>query len=223
MIGIEALLRWKTDSGFISPVEFIPLAEESNLIIPMGEWVVLNACRFGKKLCDMGYEIQVAVNISKLQFKHPYINIFVNSVIESTGFNPKLLELEITESMLIQNYEECNLILQLFENMGVKIAIDDFGTGYSSLSYLKKFEVDKIKIDKSFIKDIPDNDDGTIARVIIDLAKNLNMEVIAEGVESEAQLEFLRNNECNQVQGYFYSKPVGEEELVEFLYNFNHN
>lgn len=223
VIGIEVLLRWKTENGFISPVEFIPLAEESNLIIPLGEWVLLNACRFGKKLCDMGYEIQVAVNISKLQFKHPYINIFVNSIIETTGFNPKLLELEITESMLIQNHEECNLILQLFDNMGVKIAIDDFGTGYSSLSYLKKFKVNKIKIDRSFIKDIPDNDDGTIARVIIDLAKNLNMEVIAEGVESKDQLEFLRNNECNQVQGYFYSKPVGEEELVEFLYNFNHN
>lgn len=223
IIGIEALLRWETENGFISPIEFIPLAEESNLIIPIGEWVLLSACKFGKKLCDMGYEIQVAVNISRLQFKHPYINIFVNSIIERTGFDPRLLELEITESMLIQNYEECNLILQLFEDIGVKIAIDDFGTGYSSLSYLKKFEVDKIKIDRSFIKDIPDNDDGTIARAIIDLAKNLNMEVIAEGVESEAQLQFLRNNECKQVQGYFYSKPVNEEELVGFLYNFNRN
>lgn len=223
VIGVEALLRWETESGFISPVEFIPLAEESNLIIPIGEWVLLDACRFGRKLCDMGYEIQVAVNISKLQFKHPYINIFVNSVIEKTGFDPKLLELEITESMLIQNHEECNIILQLFDNIGVKIAIDDFGTGYSSLSYLKKFDVDKIKIDRSFIKDIPENDDGTIARVIIDLAKNLNMEVIAEGVESEDQLQFLKDNECNQAQGYFYAKPVGEEELMKFLYNFNHN
>lgn len=223
VIGIEALLRWETENGFISPVEFIPLAEESNLIIPIGEWVLLNACSFGQKLCDMGYEIQVAVNISKLQFKHPYINIFVNSIIEKTGFDPKLLELEITESMLIQNHEECNMILQLFENIGVKIAIDDFGTGYSSLSYLKKFDVDKIKIDRSFIKDIPENDDGTIAKVIIDLAKNLNMEVIAEGVESEAQLQFLKNNECSQVQGYFYSKPVSEAELMGFLYNFNRN
>lgn len=223
VVGIEALLRWETENGFISPVEFIPLAEESNLIIPIGEWVLLNACSFGQKLCDMGYEIQVAVNISKLQFKHPYINIFVNSIIEKTGFDPKLLELEITESMLIQNHEECNMILQLFENIGVKIAIDDFGTGYSSLSYLKKFDVDKIKIDRSFIKDIPENDDGTIAKVIIDLAKNLNMEVIAEGVESEAQLQFLKNNECSQVQGYFYSKPVSEAELMEFLYNFNRN
>ncbi len=223
IVGIEALIRWESSEGFIPPNIFIPIAEESNLIIPIGEWVLINACKFGKRLNDMGQEVQLAVNISRLQFKYPYISILVNSILEKTGFPPHLLELEITESILMGNNEECSMILDDFKKMGIKLAIDDFGTGYSSLSYLKKFDVDKIKIDRSFIKDIPDNDDGTIAKVIIDLAKILNMEVIAEGVENLSQAEFLKANECLQVQGYLYAKPLSEEDLIKFINEFKHN
>ncbi len=223
IIGIEALIRWESSEGFIPPNIFIPIAEESNLIIPIGEWVLMSACRFGKRLNDMGYNMQLAVNISRLQFKYPYISILLNSILEKTEFPPHLLELEITESILMGNNEECSIILEDFKKMGIKLAIDDFGTGYSSLSYLKKFDVDKIKIDRSFIKDIPENDDGTIAKVIIDLAKILNMEVIAEGVENKAQNEFLKANECIQVQGYLYAKPLCEEDLIKFVNEFKHN
>lgn len=221
IIGLEALIRWETDRGFIPPNMFIPIAEEANLIIAIGEWVLLNACQFGHRLNELGYNVPLAINISRLQFKYPYINILVNSILEKTGFSPNMLELEITESILMGNNEECATILEDFKRMGIKVAIDDFGTGYSSLSYLKKFNVDKIKIDRSFVKDIPENDDGTIAKVIIDLANILNMEVIAEGVENLNQIKFLKENRCSQVQGYFYSKPLSEDDIIEFIKGFN--
>lgn len=217
IIGMEALIRWKTSNEIIPPNIFIPIAEEYNLIIPLGEWVLYKACEFGYKLYERGYRIQVAVNLSRAQFKNPYINILVNSVLEKTKFPSNLLELEITESILMENEEECEVILENFRAMGIKTAIDDFGTGYSSLSYLKKFAVDKIKIDRAFIKDIPHADNGAIARVIIDLAKILNIEVIAEGAEEEAHVNFLRENGCPQAQGFFFSKPVSEDDIIRFI------
>lgn len=217
VIAVEALLRWRSSPEMIPPNIFIPIAEESKLIIPIGEWVLLNACQFGYKLYTMGYDIQVAVNISRLQFKNPYINILINSILEETKLPPNLLELEITEGILMDNEEECEIILENFKNMGIKIAIDDFGTGYSSLSYLKKFSVDKIKIDRAFIKDIPKNDNGAIAKVIIELAGILNMGVIAEGVETEEQMDFLLENNCKEFQGFLFSKPLPEEKLLGLL------
>lgn len=217
IMGIEALIRWKTNGDIIPPNVFIPIAEEYNLIVSLGEWVLYKACEFGYKLYQKGYNLQVAVNLSRAQFKNPYITILVNSVLEKTKFPSNLLELEITESILMENEQECEIILENFRNMGIKIAIDDFGTGYSSLSYLKKFAVDKIKIDRAFIKDIPHKDNGAIARVIIDLARILNIEVIAEGVEEKEHIEFLSANGCPQAQGFLYSKPVPEEDIIDFI------
>lgn len=217
IVGMEALIRWKTSNEIIPPNIFIPIAEEYNLIVQLGEWVLYKACEFGYRLYEMGYNIQVAVNLSRAQFKNPYINILVNSVLEKTQFPHHLLELEITESILMENEEECEIILENFRNMGIKTAIDDFGTGYSSLSYLKKFAVDKIKIDRAFIKDIPHSDNGAIARVIIDLARILNIEVIAEGVEEEEHVNFLKENSCPQAQGFFFSKPVPEDDIIKFI------
>ncbi len=219
IVGMEALIRWNSPTGMIQPGNFISIAEESNLIIPIGEWVLLTACQFGKKLESLNYAIPIAVNLSMLQFKSNYINELVESILTKTDLPPKLLELEITEGILMANEKECESILTVFHNMGIQISIDDFGTGYSSLSYLKKFAVDKIKIDRSFIKGIPQFDNGTIAKVIIELARNFNLKVIAEGVETEAQIDFLLKNNCSTAQGFYYAKPLNEEALIDFIKN----
>lgn len=215
--GFEALIRWEQDGKMISPAVFIPIVESANLIVPVGEWVMEEACRFGRRLYDQGLPSRISVNVSKAQFKWPYILIFVRSVLEKTGLPPHLLELEITEGLLMDHEEECVRILKKLDDIGVRVAIDDFGTGYSSLAYLKKFIVDKIKIDMTFIKDIPESDDGIIAKVIIELAENLGMDVIAEGVEEQAQLDFLLKNRCYEVQGFYYAKPMPEEEVMEYI------
>lgn len=217
IIGIEALIRWQSPSGMIPPISFIPIAEESHLIIPIGEWVLLNACEFGSKLHKMGYSTPIAVNLSKLQFKSPYICELIQSILDKTNLPPHLLELEITEGILMDNEDECESILKYFNAMGIQVAIDDFGTGYSSLSYLNKFAVDKIKIDRSFIKDIPTFDNGIIAKVIIELAGNFNLQVIAEGVETVEQIDFLLKNNCQIAQGYYYAKPLPEDKLLAFM------
>ena len=215
--GIEALLRWNHDGEMIPPDKFIPVAEEYNLILPVGEWVLREACRFGNELYRRGHEIQIAVNLSRMQFKNPYIVSLVSSVLGETGLPPHLLELEITESILMDNEEECERILKSFRAMGIKTAIDDFGTGYSSLSYLKKFAVDRIKIDRTFIKEIPEKDDGAIAKVIIELATVLHIDVLAEGVETEKQMDFLVKNSCSLAQGYLFSRPLSEEVVTDFI------
>lgn len=217
IVGVEALIRWQSPSGMIPPNSFIPIAEESHLIIPIGEWVLLIACEFGNKLHEMGYSIPIAVNLSKLQFKSSYICELVQSILDKTNLPPHLLELEITEGILMDNEDECESILKNFNAMGILIAIDDFGTGYSSLSYLNKFAVDKIKIDRSFIKNIPTSDNGIIAKVIIELAGNFNLQVIAEGVETVEQIDFLLKNNCQIAQGFFYAKPMSETELITFI------
>lgn len=217
IIGLEALLRWEYNGKSISPNTFIPLAEESNLIVPIGEWVLENACTFAKKLCDQGKEIKIAVNISRVQFRKDYLPSLVKSLLDKSKLKPDLLELEITESLLMNNDQECQEILISLKNLGIKISIDDFGTGYSSLSYLQKFSVDAIKIDRSFVKGYPERDNGVIAKIIIELAKSLDLDVLAEGVESKEQRDFLKENQCKKCQGYYYYKPLRKEELLKFL------
>ncbi|WP_303871502.1 EAL domain-containing protein [Acetobacterium wieringae] len=217
ILGLEALIRWNSSNGMVPPGIFIPIAEESNLIIPLGEWVLETACEFGKKLQSLGYQIPIAVNLSMLQFKAPYIGELIQSILTRTQLPPELLELEITEGILMDNEDECEAILSEFHRMGIQVSIDDFGTGYSSLSYLKKFAVDKIKIDRSFIKGIPHYDNGTIAKVIIELASNFNLQVIAEGVETPEQIDFLLKNNCHIAQGFYYAKPLDEDGLLTFM------
>ncbi|WP_291635215.1 EAL domain-containing protein [Clostridium sp.] len=220
-IGVEALLRWNSPKGSIPPSKFIPLAEESNIIIPIGEWVLSEACKMGVKLIDLGFPIKVGVNISAVQFKETYLVELIENIFKETGLPPSFLDIEITESILMDNSIITAQILKKLKDMGIGLSIDDFGTGYSSLAYLKNYVVDKLKIDRSFIKDIPYNDDGTIAKTIINLSKGLGIKVIAEGIEEKEQLEFLLKNGCDEVQGYYYSKPIPEDEIIAYIRGFD--
>ncbi|MFT5871199.1 MAG: diguanylate cyclase (GGDEF)-like protein [Clostridium sp.] len=220
-IGVEALLRWNSPKGRIPPSKFIPLAEESNIIIPIGEWVLSEACKMGVKLMDLGFKVKVGVNISAMQFKEIYLVELIKNTFKETGLPPSFLDIEITESILMDNSIITEQILKKLKDMGVGLSIDDFGTGYSSLAYLKNYVVDKLKIDRSFIKDIPYNDDGTIAKAIINLSKGLGIKVIAEGIEEKEQLEFLLKNGCDEVQGYYYSKPIPEDEIIAYIREFD--
>ena len=219
--GVEALLRWHhpTD-GIIAPDRFIPIAEETGLIVEIGAWVLLNACREMKHWIDAGLKpLRMAVNVSARQLRsHDFCEIVAGALAES-DLMPELLELEITESSVMENPEEATLILQRLGRMGVTLAIDDFGTGYSSLAYLKLFPIDHLKIDRSFVADIEtDLNDRAIAFGTIALAHSLGLNVIAEGVETEDQLELLRSNGCDEVQGYFFSKPLYSAAAFAFLH-----
>ncbi|MDD2895247.1 MAG: EAL domain-containing protein [Aliarcobacter sp.] len=224
IIGAEALLRWNHKSlGVITPDEFIPHAEESRLIIPLGDFVLKTACSFMKKLHEMNLleDGKIAVNISSIQFKHSDIYKTVLDNLKITNLDANYLELELTESFIMENIEESIMILKNLKEIGVQLSIDDFGTGYSSLSYLKQFPIDKLKIDKSFIAEIPHSlKDIAIAKTIIALAKGLGMKVIAEGVEKINQKEFLELENCDEIQGWFYAKALKEEDFIEFVRNF---
>ncbi len=224
VIGMEALLRWVSpELGFVSPVDFIPLSEESGLIVPISDWVLETACRQNKAWQDAGFNpVSVAVNLSSVQFHQFNFLENVKKIIEMSGLSPEFLELELTEGILMNNTTEIINILNSFREMGIKISIDDFGTGYSSLSYLKRFPLDHLKVDRSFVMDIgQDSDDEAITSAIIAMAHSLNLGVIAEGVENEQQLEFLQRQGCNEYQGYFFSPPVPAEEMVKFLVHEN--
>ena len=217
VIGVEALMRWCHDGQIISPANFIPLLESRGWIVSVGKWVVRQACRQQAKWKKQGFDIPVAVNVSALQFAD---DDFVDSLLrpmEEFNVCPSKLEVEITEGVLIDNVEKVNKKLEILKSFGCPISIDDFGTGYSSLAYLRQFPLDKLKIDRAFIKDIPETDDGVIAKGIIILADLLNLEVIAEGVETEVQLNFLRENSCHEIQGYYYSPPVDPERIVALV------
>lgn len=219
IIGVEALLRWQhPERGLIPPSEFIPLAEESGVIIPIGEWVLENACRQGRVWQDAGLPISVGVNLSACHFQEPTLFRTIKETLESTGLQPGLLDLELTESMVMEHCEDTVSILHRLKQLGVTLSLDDFGTGYSSLSYLKQFPIDTLKIDRSFIQDIgEDEKNGTLASTIIAMARCLHMRVIAEGVETDAQLAYLRSRNCETFQGFQFSKPVPPEELTELL------
>jgi diguanylate cyclase (GGDEF)-like protein len=221
--GIEALVRWQhPDLGLISPGEFIPLAEESGLIIPLGEWVLRSACNQMKNWQKAGNPLlRVAVNLSARQFQQGNLADTVTKVLQETGLDPQYLELEITESMAIHDADFTITKLQQLKQIGIQISMDDFGTGYSSLSYLKMFPIDKLKIDKSFVDDISiDQDNEIMIKTIITMAHNLKLNVIAEGVETEEQLIFLKEEKCDEFQGYLFSKPLSVEEFEkQFKYN----
>ena len=217
--GFEALLRWNhPQAGLIAPGEFIPVAEESGLIIPIGEWVIAEACGQMKRWRDAGFPVHpVSINVSARQFSDGTLTRRVADALAKTGLQPGLLELEITESTLMENTDETLRQLAELKRLGVKLSIDDFGTGFSSLAYLKRFHVDILKIDQSFVRDIStDSDDAAIVRAIISLAKNLQLRVIAEGVETREQAEFLAACECHEAQGFLFGRPcpAGEFEPV---------
>jgi diguanylate cyclase (GGDEF)-like protein len=220
IVGLEALVRWQhKDRGMISPVEFIPLAEETGLIEPLGAWVLRKACVTFQKWLMSGLNLgKVAVNLSTRQFREEHFEQSVIAVLTETHLAPKYLELEITESSAMENAAETINTLRCLNHMGLSISIDDFGTGYSSLAYLKKFPIQKLKIDRSFINDIDTDDAGAvIAKSIIDLAHNMSLQVIAEGVERPAQSRWLLERGCDLVQGFYYSKPLSEEVLLELV------
>jgi diguanylate cyclase (GGDEF)-like protein/PAS domain S-box-containing protein len=216
VVGAEALIRWHDrHNGPVSPAQFIPIAEESGLIIPIGEWVLRHACLQNRAWQDAGYEpMSVAVNVSAVQFREKNFLRMVERVLEETRLDPRYLELELTESVTMQDLELTIPLLQSLKSMGVSLSIDDFGTGYSSLSYLKRFPIDALKIDRSFVQDIASGkDDAAIIRAIISMAKSLKQRVIAEGVETAAQFEFLRNQGCDEIQGYYFSGPLAASEF----------
>ncbi len=218
--GAEALLRWQhPDLGLVSPVEFVPLAEETGLIVPFGEWVLHEACKQNKALQAAGFgTLRIAVNVSIRQLRGHGLTQKIHDVLESSGLAPQDLTLELTESLLMENAKESVEVLQQMKAMGVKLSIDDFGTGYSSLSYLRQFPLDELKIDRSFISEIQaDVHDAPIVTAIIAVAHSLGLTVVMEGVETEQQLAFLREQGCDEYQGYLFSKPVTGEEFAEML------
>ena len=215
--GVEALVRWQHPQlGLISPSEFIPLAEDAGLIVPIGEWVLRTACMQGQRWRDQGVApIQIAVNISARQFHDQDFSQTVIRLLEETGLSPKYLELEVTESSIIQDERFAAGMLSRLKSMGINILIDDFGTGFSSLASLKRLPIDALKIDKSFVREATsDPDDAALVMAIITLAHNLRLKVVAEGVETEDQLRFLQLLRCDEIQGYFFSKPLPAERLA---------
>jgi diguanylate cyclase (GGDEF)-like protein/PAS domain S-box-containing protein len=220
IIGAEALIRWQhPELGLVPPLEFIPLAEETGLIVPIGEWVLRTACTQARAWQDAGLVLsRVAVNLSARQFRQPLLLDMITAALRQTGLAPERLEIELTESLVMQNVNRTIEVLQGLKRMGVSVAVDDFGTGYSSLSYLQRLPIDAIKIDRSFIEHIPGNpDDAAIATAIIALAKSLELTVVAEGVETQEQLNFLRHHDCDTAQGYYFARPLPAEEFVRFL------
>jgi len=228
VIGAEALLRWwkpddsKEGGRFISPGDFIPVAEQSGLIVPIGEWVMWEACRTAKKWHDMGHSIRIAVNVSGAQFHQSDIVSITQQILTETQVKPELLELEVTESVFMDDINHTIEVLQNLHGLGVELAIDDFGTGYSSLSYLRLFPIDRLKIDQSFIRNaLNDNNDASIAKTIITLGHSLNLKVIAEGVETKEHEDFLMQYECDEVQGFRYSKPVPADQFNQFMEKYS--
>ncbi|MDD5329959.1 MAG: EAL domain-containing protein [Sulfuricella sp.] len=220
MVGVEALLRWNhPERGLVPPNQFIPLLEENNLIVPVGEWVLRTACAQGRAWQEAGLPaLRIGVNLSARQFSHGDLVETIGGVLRDTGLSPRLLELELTEGMLMENTKATSAILEQLKRKGVFIAIDDFGTGYSSLGYLKRFPIDRLKIDRSFVRDIiTDPNDAAIAVAIISLGRSLGMNVIAEGVETQEQLEFLGVQKCDEYQGYYFSRAVPAEEIAYLL------
>jgi diguanylate cyclase (GGDEF)-like protein len=218
--GMEALIRWRhPEKGFLSPGEFIPIAERSRLIVPIGEWSLFEACRRTKAWHDDGLpKAKAAVNLSAVQLREKTLVESVTWILDATELDPEYLELEITESVAMRDVEETVQLFKRLADLGLSLSIDDFGTGYSSLSYLKRFPVKRIKIDRAFIADIgTDRDSGAIARAVTTLGHSFGMEITAEGVETKEQLDLLLDIGCDEIQGYFFSRPLNEDDFAKFL------
>jgi diguanylate cyclase (GGDEF)-like protein/PAS domain S-box-containing protein len=218
--GMETLIRWQhPDLGMVSPAKFIPLAEETGLIVPIGSWVLEQACRQTRALQEQGFvDLHVAVNLSPKQFRQKNLVRSIAAALERTGLAPRFLELEVTESSVMEQAEFTIRTLHELKSMGIHLSIDDFGTGYSSLSYLKRFPIDALKVDQSFVRDIPgDPEDAAIASAVIALGHSLRLTIVAEGVETADQLAFMRERGCHRVQGYYFSRPMPAGELTAFL------
>ncbi|EKE17920.1 MAG: hypothetical protein ACD_10C00210G0001, partial [uncultured bacterium] len=225
MIGMEALLRWNNAKfGSVSPAEFIPIAEESGLIIPIGEWVFRTACMQTRQWLDLGLmPLRVAVNLSARQFRQPNLLTVMRDVLAESGLPANALEIEITESAFIDDVDQAVAICRDLKRIGVKLSLDDFGTGYSSLAYVSRFPFDKLKIDQSFVRDIIENPvNAAIATAAIVMARSLNLMVLAEGVETEAQVSFLRSRRCDAMQGYLFSRPLSAEAFAPLLLGNTH-
>ncbi|WP_347251974.1 EAL domain-containing protein, partial [Legionella sp.] len=223
IVGFEALIRWNSHLlGQVSPMEFIGMAEENGLIIDIGKWVLEEACRQAIRWHKQGYKnLSIAVNISGRQFRQTNLPELIKKVLKQTGLAAKFLELELTESLLVDDIYHAVDTMYKLKDMGIKLVIDDFGTGYSSLSYLKQFPVDKLKIDRSFINELVNKEnDAAIARAIINLGHSLNLEVLAEGVETELQKDFIVAHGCDYAQGYYFKPPNVPDELKDYLSHF---
>lgn len=220
ILAVEALIRWQhPELGFVSPVDFIPLAEDNGLIVPIGEWSLRTACRQAKRWHDEGFtHLRMSVNLSARQFQQPDLIEMVEQVLEETGLDPVDLEFELTESAVMKNAERAIDIMRRLKDMKIQIAIDDFGSGYSSLSYLKRFPIDRLKIDRSFVQEATsDPTDAAIIMAIITLAQNLRLKTIAEGVETQEQLKFLNLLRCDEIQGFLFSKALPPDDLRQLL------
>lgn len=224
VIGAEALIRWQhPQNGLQPPAQFISIAEQTGLIVDIGAWVIEEACRQAMEWQKNGLPaLSMAVNVSAVQFRRGNLDKVIIKALEKTGLEPRLLELELTESILVEDIDHLLAQLDVLKQLGVKLAIDDFGTGYSSLAYLKKFNIDRLKIDQSFVRDInTDPNDAAIVRAIVQMAHTLNLDVIAEGVEDEAMLKHVRESGCDEVQGYLFSKPLSANDFAAFMQRTN--
>jgi EAL domain-containing protein (putative c-di-GMP-specific phosphodiesterase class I) len=217
---MEALLRWNhPDLGIVAPMQFIPVAEETGLIVPIGRWVLQTACLQNVTWQKLGLpRLNIAVNLTARQFVDDHLLRDIAAILKSTGMEATLLELEIHESLLTQDIEKTLRILTKLKSMGIKIAIDDFGTGYSSLATLQRFPLDTIKIDRSYIRDIATRgDDGNLTEAIIAMGKSLSVTVVAQGVETKEQADFLRQHACDEFQGFYFNRPMSADQFTELL------
>ncbi len=220
VVGAEALIRWNhPEHGLMYPDDFIPVAEDCGLIFPIGEWVLRTACAQMKRWHNAGHtKLRVAVNLSARQFQQRELPSVIERVLSETSFPAAMLDVEITESAAMQNAELSLTIMKRLKEMGVRISIDDFGTGYSSLSYLKRFPIDTVKIDQGFVRDLgTGTSDGAIISAVISMARALKLRVVAEGVETREQLAFLQREQCAEIQGFLFSRPVSAEEFEATL------
>ena len=224
LVAVEALLRWHNpELGWVSPAEFIPIAEETNLIIPIGEWILRHACWQNKQWQQEGIvnSLRMSVNLSTCQFNQIDLIETIDRTLWHTGLDAACLELEITESLLVKDIEQAIALLWQLKGKGISIALDDFGTGYSSLSYLQKLPINTLKIDRSFVSNVASNpDDAAISRAIVALAHSLELNITAEGVETKEQLDYLQTQGCHEVQGYYFSPPLPGDRLKEFLVSY---
>jgi diguanylate cyclase (GGDEF)-like protein/PAS domain S-box-containing protein len=218
--GVEALIRWQhPDRGLLLPMQFIPIAEDSGLIRPIGRWVLAEACAQAQAWMDAGLRpVPIAVNVSALEFRDDKFLVNLFAILNESQLEPQILELELTESSLMRHVDSTSIILNTLRDRGIQVAVDDFGTGYSSLSYLRKFPIDSLKVDRSFVSEIrSDSDNAAIVTAVINMARSLNLRVVAEGVETKTELEFLRALNCDEAQGYYFSPPVGPEQMAKLL------